>query len=43
MLLTLAMGWGLMVGSALAILWVPTGYLVPEDLHLWIARRKIKA
>lgn len=36
--LTLAMGWGLMVGSALAILWVPAGYLAITDLKSKFSR-----
>lgn len=40
--LTLAMGWGLLVGSALAIIWIPAGYLALEDLHAWIKRRKAR-
>ena len=39
--LTLAMGWGLLLGSALAIVWVPAGYLVLQDIHNRIHRRRI--
>lgn len=39
--LTLAMGWGLLLGSALAILWVPAGYLALNDLHARLSRRKL--
>lgn len=31
--LTLAMGWGLLVGSAMALVWIPAGYLILEDLY----------
>ncbi len=41
--LTLAMGWGLMVGSALAIIWVPAGYLALDDLKCRIQRRRANA
>ncbi|HVK60446.1 MAG TPA: efflux RND transporter permease subunit, partial [Bdellovibrionales bacterium] len=37
--LTLAMSWGLLVGSALAIVWVPAGYLALEDIGGWIKRK----
>ncbi len=39
--LTLAMGWGLLIGSAMAILWVPCGYLALEKLK-HIARRMFR-
>lgn len=38
--LTLAMGWGLLLGSALAIVWVPAGYLLIEDLDVRFKRRR---
>lgn len=41
--LTLAMGWGLLLGSALAIVWVPAGYLALQDIHNRIHRRRISA
>ncbi|MES2857195.1 MAG: hypothetical protein V4692_15105, partial [Bdellovibrionota bacterium] len=36
--LTLAMSWGLLVGSALAIVWVPAGYLALDDISRWFSR-----
>jgi multidrug efflux pump subunit AcrB len=30
--LTLAMGWGLIIGSLLALVWIPAGYLVIEQI-----------
>jgi len=38
--LTLAMGWGLLVGSALSILWVPCSYIAIEDWLQWRAKRR---
>lgn len=41
--LTLAMGWGLLLGSAFAIVWVPAGYLAIEDISRLVRRRPASA
>lgn len=39
--LTLAMGWGLLVGSALSIFWVPCCYLAINDWENWWSKRRL--
>jgi multidrug efflux pump subunit AcrB len=37
--LSLAMGWGLLVGSFLSLVWLPCGYMILQDLRLDSIRR----
>lgn len=38
--LSLAMGWGLLAGSVLAIVWLPCGYLILHDLYRALGRER---
>ncbi len=41
--MTLAMAWGLVSGTALALLWVPCAYAITEDMAQFFNRSKSKA
>ena len=36
--LTLAMAWGLTTGTILTLIWIPSGYMIIEDLMLVVRK-----
>lgn len=36
--ITLALSWGMIIGTVLALIWIPVGYLVLEDIRTFILR-----